>query len=235
MAKTTDTTQKTSQDKAHEETMKSDIETRDALISAMLVHVPFDGWGDTALRAAAEDLEMTYDNAKAMLPNDGAAIDAFTDLADRDMAKSLDEIDPRPEKISAIIRAAVLCRLENAEPHREAVTQALKILARPQNAQIAASTLYRTVDRMWRLTGDQEKDLSFYTKRATLAGVYSATLLYWVANPNADRSATEAFLDQRLKEIAMIPKVTAPAKKVAEMGFKMAGKILGRMPMRRHS
>ena len=29
---------------------------------------------------------MSYDDAKAMLPNDAAAIDAFTDYADRDMA-----------------------------------------------------------------------------------------------------------------------------------------------------
>jgi hypothetical protein len=33
----------------------------------------------------------------------------------------------------------------------------------------------------------------------------------------------------------MIPKVTAPAKKAAQMSLKMAGKILGRMPMRHPS
>jgi len=91
------------------------------------------------------------------------------------------------------------------------------------------------VDRIWRLTGDRSVDFSFYTKRATLAGVYSATLLYWVANANADRAKAEDFLDQRLREVAMIPKVTAPAKKAAQMGLKMAGKILGRMPMRHPS
>ena len=220
---------------AKDKTPPSEIEIRDQLIAAMLVHVPFDGWGDASLRAGAEDAGMSYEYAKSVLPNDAAAIDAFTDYVDRDMARSLDQMEPRPEKISHIIRAAILCRLENAEPHRDAVAQGLKILARPQHAQIAASTLYRTVDRIWRLTGDRSVDFSFYTKRATLAGVYSATLLYWVANPNADRAATEAFLDQRLREVAMIPKVTAPAKKAAEMGLKMAGKVLGRMPMRRHS
>ena len=221
--------------KAKDKTPPSEIEIRDQLIAAMLVHVPFDGWGDASLRAGAEDAGMSYEDAKSVLPNDAAAIDAFTDYADRDMARSLDQMEPRPEKISHIIRAAILCRLENAEPHRDAVAQGLKILARPQHAQIAASTLYRTVDRIWRLTGDRSVDFSFYTKRATLAGVYSATLLYWVANPNADRAATEAFLDQRLREVAMIPKFTAPAKKAAEMGLNMAGKVLGRMPMRRHS
>lgn len=208
-------------------------QAKDQLIEAMLVHVPFDGWSMDARDAAAEDLKLDAQDAMRLIPDDAAAIDAFTDMADRQMARALDALDPRPEKISAIIRAAVLCRLEGAEAQREAVSQALKILARPQHAQLAAKTLYRTVDRIWRLTGDRSVDFSFYTKRATLAGVYSATLLYWVANPNADREKTAAFLDQRLREVAMIPKVTAPAKKAAEMGLKMAGKIMGRMPMRR--
>ena len=208
---------------------------RESLVTAMLVHVPFDGWSDASLRAAAEDFGLSYDQAKTVLPSDAAAVDAFTDLADLQMARSLDSLDPRPEKISAIIREAILCRLDNAEAHRDAVSQGLKLLAKPQHAQVAASTLYRTVDRIWRLTGDRSVDFSFYTKRATLAGVYSATLLYWVANANADRTKIESFLDQRLREVAMIPKVTAPAKKAAQMGLKMAGKILGRMPMRHPS
>ena len=74
---------------------------------------------------------------------------------------------------------------------------------------------------------------SFYTKRATLAGVYSAVLLYWVANPTADAARVEAFLDQRLREVALIPKVTAPARKAAEMGIRLAGRMMGRMSMRR--
>jgi ubiquinone biosynthesis protein COQ9 len=207
----------------------------DALIVAMLVHVPFDGWTMAARDAAAEDIKMDITAARHLIPDDAAAIDAFTDLADRQMAQALDALDPRPEKISAVIRAAVLCRFDNAEPHREATVQALKILARPQHTRVAAKTLYRTVDRIWRLTGDRAADFSFYTKRATLAGVYSASLLYWAVNADADRAKVEAFLDRRLKEVAMIPKVTAPAKKAAEMGLKIADKLLGRMPMRRHS
>lgn len=207
--------------------------TKDELVRAMLIHVPFDGWSDSSIIAAASECGISDDDARVLLP--GGAIDAidhFTDLADRDMAVALDKLDPRPTGITSIIRESILCRLDGATPHREAVASALRILARPQHAPLAARTLYRTVDRIWRLTGDGAVDFSFYTKRATLAGVYSATLLYWVANPSADRQRIEAFLDQRLREVAFIPKITAPAQKVATMGLKMAGRILGRMPMR---
>jgi len=206
---------------------------KDDLLRGMLIHVPFDGWSDASIIAAARECGISDDEARLLLP--GGAIDAidhFTDLADRDMAVALDKLESRPMGITSIIREAILCRLDGAAPHREAVASALRVLARPQHAPLAARTLYRTVDRIWRLTGDGAVDFSFYTKRATLAGVYSATLLYWVANPSADRQRIEAFLDQRLREVALIPKISAPAQKAAAMGIKMAGRILGRMPLR---
>ncbi len=206
---------------------------KEDLVRGMLIHVPFDGWSDASIIAAARECGISDEEARLLLP--GGAIDAidhFTDLADRDMAVALDKLESRPMGITSIIREAILCRLDGAAPHREAVASALRVLARPQHAPLAARTLYRTVDRIWRLTGDGAVDFSFYTKRATLAGVYSATLLYWVANPSADRQRIEAFLDQRLREVALIPKISAPAQKAAAMGIKMAGRILGRMPLR---
>lgn len=206
---------------------------RENLIREMLMHIPFDGWGDAARNAAANSIGMSDDTARGLIPDAAAAIDAFSALADRDMVKSLDKIEPRPQKVSEIIREAILCRLANAAPYREASRQALMYLARPQHAPLATRTLYRTVDRMWRLTSDRSVDFSFYTKRATLAGVYSATLLYWVMNPDADDKKVAGFLDQRLKEIAIIPKVIQPAQKVANVGFKVMSKMISRMPMPR--
>lgn len=209
---------------------------RDDLIRALLQHVPFDGWNDAAIAAAAGDCGMDAAEVARLLPGGAAdAVDAFTDLADREMAIALDRLPERPERVAAIIREAVLCRLDWAAQYREAVASSLKFLARPRHGPLAGRTLYRTVDRIWRLTGDRAVDFSFYTKRATLAGVYSAVLLYWVSNPAADRARIEAFLDQRLREVAMIPKVTAPARKAAEIGARLAGRVLGRMPMRRSS
>ena len=210
--------------------------SKDDLIYALLQHVPFDGWSDEVIAAAAADCGVDAAEVARLLPGGAIdAVDAFADLADREMAKALDQLPERPERVSAIIREAILCRLDWATPHREAVASGLKILAHPRHGPRAAKILYRTVDRIWRMAGDRALDLSFYTKRATLAGVFSAVLLYWVANPTADRAKIESFLDQRLKEVAIIPKITAPARKAAKMGVKMAGRVLGRMPMRRSS
>jgi ubiquinone biosynthesis protein COQ9 len=58
---------------------------------------------------------------------------------------------------------------------------------------------------MWYAAGDQSTDFSFYTKRATLAGVYGATLLFWLDDRSDDAVETWAFLDRRIAGVMQIP------------------------------
>ena len=74
--------------------------------------------------------------------------------------------------------------------HREAVRRALTYLAQPQHGGRGLKCLYRTVDEMWYAAGDRATDFNFYTKRLTLAGVYSATLLFWLDDASEDSEAT---------------------------------------------
>ena len=83
-------------------------------------------------------------------------------------------------KIRDRIKNAVRIRLERHAGNREAARRALALLSLPFNAPLAMRLLYRTVDAMWYAAGDTSTDFNFYTKRATLAGVYSSTLLYWL-------------------------------------------------------
>ena len=82
---------------------------------------------------------------------------------------------------------------------------------------------------MWRAAGQRDTDFSFYTKRATLAGIYSATLLAWLADNSGSMTATETFLDRRLRDISRIPKMTAPAKAAMSAGKRVAMGLLSRM------
>src|SRR3954467_15097710 len=102
------------------------------------------------------------------------------------------------------IALAVGIRLGIVEPWREAVRRALTVLALPQNAPLALRLLYETVDGIWYAAGDRATDFSFYTKRATLAGIYAATLLYWLEDRSPDFADTREFLDRRLADAARI-------------------------------
>src|SRR6185312_15228448 len=65
----------------------------------------------------------------------------------------------------------------------------------------AARLIYETVDGIWYAAGDTATDFSFYTKRAILAGIYSAALLYWLDDRSEDFSETRAFIDRRLGDL----------------------------------
>jgi ubiquinone biosynthesis protein COQ9 len=178
---------------------------RDALIEAMLPDVAFDGWSRAALRAAARRIGMPVAEALALFL-DGPAdfVACFSRWADRRMLDRLESLPLDQLRVPERIALAVNIRLEIVEPWREAVRRALTVLAMPQHVRMALRLLYETVDGIWYAAGDGATDFSFYTKRATLAGIYAATLLYWLEDRSAGLAETRAFLDRRLADVASI-------------------------------
>ena len=73
----------------------------------------------------------------------------------------------------------------------------------PQNIKIMKKNLYKTVDSMWYLAGDNSTDFNFYTKRLTLAVIYVNALIVFFNN---DYNKAESNIDKNLKIISRIPK-----------------------------
>ena len=198
-----------------------------AVMNATLLHVPFDGWSDAALASGAADAGVEQQMVSVLFPR--GAIDAIalhSRLADAEMAAAFHALPETPQKIHLAIRALVLLRLELAQQNKDAVRRALTMLALPAHAKISAELLYETVDAMWRAAGQTDTGFSFYTRRATLAAVYSATLLAWLADNSGDMGKTVAFLDRRLANVASIPKATAPLRGVKAAGEQFARAML---------
>jgi len=161
-------------------------ETKHKLLLAALKHVPFSGYSDASLNAAAKDTGVSLPDVRRHFPR-GAIdlVEAFSEMADSEMKHRLN--DAKESRIRDRISLAVRLRLEGMASHREAARRAVAFLSLPQNASLAAKLLIETVDAMWRATGDQSSDFNYYTKRALLAGVYSATLLHWLSDSSEDR------------------------------------------------
>ncbi len=176
---------------------------RDAAILGMLPHVAFDGWSKRALRAGVLDAGMPADEAEILFPL-GAVdmIETFCDLADRRMEEAAAGLPQT--RLTARVRAIIALRLQQNRPYKEAIRRGLAVLALPQNAMAAAGCTARTVDAIWHAAGDRSADFSWYTKRAILAAVYSATVLYWLRDTSEDNAETLAFLDRRLAGVGRI-------------------------------
>lgn len=189
------------------------------ILDAALKHVPFDGWTLNALQVGAEDLGL--DRAAAHQAFPGGLIEAIefhSKQADKRMMAALEKADLSHMKVREKVAFAIRTRLEQNAQHREAIRRALVILALPVYAGVSLSALYNTVNAIWHGIGDVSVDFNFYTKRALLAGVYSATLLHWLEDSSEGFENTWRFLDRRIDDVMQVPKFLSQWKKMFE-GF----------------
>ena len=175
---------------------------RDEAILAMLPNVPFTGWSmRTLLESAGPDADLLFQGGAVDM------IEAYVDGADRRMEAAAAEIDLTVLRVPARVRRVIALRFEQGRAHKEAISRALGVLALPQHAPAAARTAGRTIDSVWYAAGDRSADFSWYTKRAILAPIYAATLLYWLRDTSIDDQPTLAFLDRRLAAVGRIGKL----------------------------
>jgi ubiquinone biosynthesis protein COQ9 len=182
-----------------------DTGLRDRLADAIAEEAAFDGWTRSAVSAAGRQLELPIGEADRLFP--GGAIQVLTYLSQRSDQRTVEDIEKEGVaglKVRDRIKQAVRIRIERHAGEREAVRRALALLSLPFNAALALKLLYRTVDAIWYAAGDTSTDFNFYTKRATLAGVYSSTVLYWLNDHSPGGEATWSFLDRRIDDVMKI-------------------------------
>jgi ubiquinone biosynthesis protein COQ9 len=185
---------------------------RDAVLAAALRHVPFDGWSETTLRAGIADSGIEPALARALFPRGGLDLAvAFHRQGDRKMTEALAAADLSTLRFREKIAKAVRLRIE-AIPDRELIRRGATLFALPQHGLTGSRLVWGTADAIWTALGDSTRDLSWYTKRATLSAVYGATVLYWLGDDSPGAEATWAFLDRRIEDVMKIEKAKAAVR-----------------------
>ena len=197
---------------------------KDKLLDAALAHVPFDGWSEASFEAAVSESELEPALAHGLCPR--GAVDlavAYHKRGDMRMLARLAQTDLDEMRYSARVTAAVRYRLEAVED-KELVRRGMTLFALPSFAPEGARLIWETCDAIWEALGDTSEDLNWYTKRATLSGVYSSAVLYWLGDTSEGHEATWAFLERRIDDVMKIEKA-----KHAFGKNKLFGDILGRV------
>jgi len=182
---------------------------REKLTIAALPHVAFDGWGPLAFDAATSDCGMDSAEAKQLCPR--GALDlavTFHRMGDAAMIDALTEADLSDMRFRDKVAKAISLRLK-AVDDKEAVRRGTTLFALPIHAPEGAKLIWGTADAIWTTLGDTSEDVNWYTKRATLAAVYSAVVLYWLGDDSPEHQATEAFIDRRIENVMQIEKLKA--------------------------
>ena len=172
---------------------------RDEAIRAMLPAVPFTGWTlRTLTEAAGSDADLLFPRGAVDM------VETYVDLADREMADAVAAEDLLALRVPARVRRVIAIRFAQARNDKQAVARGLGLLALPQHAVVAARTASRTVDAIWCAAGDVSDGFSWYSKRAILASVYAATLLFWLRDDSDNDEESLEFLDRRLAGVGRI-------------------------------
>ncbi|MBC7137918.1 MAG: COQ9 family protein [Defluviimonas sp.] len=181
---------------------------QESLLEAALAHVPFDGWSQATFQAAARDAGVDLPLARVICPR--GAVDlavAYHRRGDAAMRLRLAQHDLAALRFRERVALAVRLRLGAAD--RELVRRAAALFALPQHAGTGSRLIWGTADAIWEALGDSADDLNWYSKRATLAAVLSATVLYWLGDSSEGDAATWEFLDRRIENVMQIEKLKA--------------------------
>jgi ubiquinone biosynthesis protein COQ9 len=192
------------------DTIDAVAEAKARILAAALPNVPFDGWSERALADAVAQSGVEPGMARVAFPR--GAIDLalfFHEDGDARMLQALAAAPLSQMRMREKVAYAVRTRLDLADQHREAVRRGVTLFALPIHAAEGARALWRTADAIWTTLGDTSEDGNWYSKRAILAGVYSATVLYWLGDESEGRRATWAFLDRRIEGVMRFEKIKA--------------------------
>ncbi|MEQ5827101.1 COQ9 family protein [Sulfitobacter sp. NFXS29] len=195
---------------------------KDQLLDAAVMHVPFDGWSPATFKAAIKDSGLDPALARAVCPR--GAVDlavAYHRRGDAKMLEGLAQADLSQMRFRDRIAKAVRLRLEAGD--REAIRRGSTLFALPHHAPEGAGLIWETSDKIWTALGDTSDDVNWYSKRATLSGVYSATLLYWLGDASEGHQATWSFLDRRIDDVMQIEKIKAQVRESPTLSRLMAG------------
>jgi len=175
----------------------------------------FDGWTDAAVLAAAEIAGVDPEAARFAFggPKNRNGpmemIAAWTRSIDAEMVAALPTERLKAQPIRERIRMMIEFRLEAMAGREEALRRALIVMARPDHVPAAARLGWKSADVMWRLAGDVATDYNHYTKRATLAAIYAATLAVLAEDRSEDHADTRAFLSRRIDGVMRFEKFKA--------------------------
>ncbi|MGR3485722.1 MAG: COQ9 family protein [Paracoccaceae bacterium] len=185
--------------------------TLSRLIDAALPHVAFDGWSDATFRAAVADADLTEARALTVAPR--RAVDlaiGFHRRGDAAMRARIVGGELEGMRMREKIARAIEIRLE-VIGDKEAVRRGTTLFALPHLAAEGAALIWGTADAIWDACGDTSEDANWYSKRAILSGVWSATVIFWLGDDSMGAQDTRRFVERRIEGVMAFEKAKAAA------------------------
>ena len=122
-------------------------------------------------------------------------------------------------KVHQRIKELIIIKLKIMLKEKELIKITFTHLLLPQNHKFSIKSIYKTIDEIWFLAGDNSTDFNFYSKRIILASIYSRVILHFINNDNYN--ATVDLLNDLLKKVSNIPKIKNRFKDLIQLVPKL--------------
>ncbi len=177
----------------------------DDFILKYLTHAGFDGLGMHAFEIALGEFDEYQANILRVLfpsvPND--CLTYAHQYADSVMINAIsDDI----KGVRAILFHGLMARYEFMKPYRLAIQKSALHFSLPHQIPLGIRLVADSADALWQRAGDNSVDFNYYTKRALLMGVISATLPVYCNDKTENLHETADFLRHRLDNVVAIGK-----------------------------
>ena len=111
-----------------------------------------------------------------------------------------------------------MTRIEILNKDKKFYNKTFNHLLLPQNTKILKKNLYKSVDTMWYLAGDNSTDFNFYTKRYILSQIFINTLIYWRGSESIEK--TVDFINSQIVALGKFGYYKSRFKKVLTSLYK---------------
>jgi len=175
------------------------------ILKVFLLKAALNGWNEKSLDQAISDLRLDeMDKLREFPGGISDIVDYFGVWSDQRMISTLNQMTLSDMRVKDRIHSCVKLRLQINKNYRESIRRLLPYLSLPMNSMLGFRLCWRTSSEIWYASGDRSTDWNYYSKRALLASVYSATIMFWLSDEpddTGDYPETWMFLERRIQNI----------------------------------
>ena len=179
---------------------------RKKILNESKKHIVKHGWNEKLFTLITKNNKFKIEEILALFPNGYLSLlEFYLQELNIQMTLSAKNLSLNQMKTHKRIREIILLRLKINQDEKDLIKRTYFTLFLPQHSKIALMALYKTVDQMWFLAGDNSTNFNFYSKRAILASIYTGVMIHFVNNDNIEE--TIILLNKQLKRVSKIPQI----------------------------
>ena len=174
------------------------------------------GWNENLFFKIKNTAKFKYDEMKVLFP------EGYSTLIEMYLEEINEKMTLESKKINLIrlrtherIRELIILRLRIMLQEKKLISKTFLYLLLPHNYKLASKNLYKAVDQMWFLAGDNSTDFNFYSKRIILSSIYISVMIHFINNNNVKE--TIILLNKQLKRVSKIPKIKSNINNVIKV------------------